>query len=271
MDRDTFRKHLISFADGTTEPELFDEARQHVEQCPESAADVEDIRRFKRSLARIYAQEQVSPELRQRVRAAIGAAARPPAPRILRLRRWTVPLGIAAAVAFVWVASQFVPRSDGQRGAPSAAPVQARYVGAVRQRHNRCTKMGPTHHRQSLSRDLGMISAVLGRELGFQVAAPDLTKKGFELQSADNCGFAGIPAAHLVYHRPSDGLNISLFSTRRLNDLAAQEFKRGRRNYFVAQNVRAATVLAWHVGDTTCVLCGKMGLDGLMALADAIE
>ena len=273
MDHETFRKHLIPFADGSIAPELFEEVDEYVRNCPEAAAEVEDVRLLKERLARTFEQEKASPELRQRVRDAIAAEAdRFSTGGAQRSQRWPIPLGIAAAVAVVWAAAQFMPHSGGQLEIQSPASVQAHYVGGVRERHYGCTRMGPAHHRESLGRELETIAAKLGGDLGFTVIAPDLSELGYRFHSADDCGFADVPASHIVYERSSDALKISLFCTSRMDGFAdAKEFKRGFRKYLVSRESGSATVAAWHDGQRTHILCGEIALDNLLALADVIE
>lgn len=272
MDRETFRKHLIPFADGSIDPELFDEVNEHVRNCPESAAEVEDIRLLKKRLARAFENEKASPELLERIRSAIAVEEdRFPMGGERRWLRWPIPLGIAAAVAVVWIAAQFMPRSDLQKEIHSPTSMQARYVGGVREQHYGCTRIASSHHRDSLERDLDSVASVLGGELGFAIIAPDLTELGYRFHSADNCGFAGVPASHLVYQRQSDALFVSLFCTARLDDFSdAQEIKRGFRKYLVSRESGSATVAAWHDGQRTHILCGEIDLDSLIALADVI-
>lgn len=273
MNCRSFIRFLGAFADDELDTEKNIEALEHLNMCAHCAAKVAEIQLLKRSLTRVFSGERASDRLRERVRDAIADESSRRVRRFPQPRRWVVPLGMAAAIAFVWLGYPFVA----DRGTtPSATPepaLEARLVSSVVDRHFGCIKLGPAHHRASLPRDVHRIAEVLGRELGFPVCAPDLSKAGFRLHSADSCGADGLPGGHVVYERIADGVLLSVFSLRRTDappDAAAAPDP-GVRKCLVCDQKLPAAVVGWRDARATYLLCAKLPPAELIALANGIE
>jgi anti-sigma factor RsiW len=192
---------------------------------------------LKGNLRRIFAEdrapERLADEVRNRLRRevdAIGVAplwVPPEAPvrvtvsaeegasRVASL--WIVPAGIAAAMAFVWLATSVFER-PGPLGPKTA--VEAQWVSAGRATHRHCVAMGGAHQSASLPKSGSEAQAAMSAELRVKVLAPDLSKYGFSFQSADRCGFNGASGAHIVYERRDDGKLLSIFTLANVEAIA---------------------------------------------------
>ena len=101
-----FRKYVGAFADGELDTQTSASVLEHLNMCPHCAQQVDEVQRMKDAVGRVLGVEDASPELAQRIRAAIQspeAALQPPS-RKLVYRLITVA-GMAAAVALavlVW-------------------------------------------------------------------------------------------------------------------------------------------------------------------------
>lgn len=268
MDCRDSSQHLDAFANGRLDAELNREAFAHLSGCAACAAKIAKLREMKNALHRVFGSERVPAELVDRVRARVGALSAKSATLPTRFQKWVVPLGMAAAVVFVWQAGVWFDLSEvSPNGSHSAS--EARWIQAVRFQHQGCIKLGSKHHRAALPRGVKLIGAVLREELGLEVLAPDWTSLGYRLHSADTCGVNNIPGAHLVYERMSDGRLLSIFSVKRLEAFAPSSgFRAGGRGCFVC-DCPGATILAWHENGVTYLFCGKMSVNELVRLADA--
>ncbi len=272
MNCDRYRQFIDAFASGELDAVNDPDALQHLNTCERCAAEASGIRQLKQSLNRVFADEGAPVALRERVRNAIRSdrEAAPVTIPIQRRYRWVVPLGMAAAVAFVSLIYPIVfdqPRNSGGGG---SGLVDARWASAVVSRHDGCVAMGRAHHRATLSQDVRQIRAALSKELRLDVLAPDLADAGFRLHSADACGIGRIPGAHIVYERISDGLLFSLFSVQRAGRLAPDSDGGSPRVHSISQTAGGLGVIAWHKAATTYLLCGKSGSNELETLAQTI-
>ena len=134
-----------------------------------------------------------------------------------------------------------------------------------------CGAKGDAHHRVSLSRDLSSVKAVLGKELGIAVLAPDLESLGYRFHSADRCGFGDRAGAHLIYESGADGGLISVFSVALMDTHTAGNGVPGRqRAYVVCDSPPSAAVIAWDDAGATYLICGKAPASDLITLAETI-
>ncbi len=272
MDCRNFNEYLDAFADGELEPEKNLEVAAHVDQCEACAASVARIRSLRGCLSRVFAGERATEELRLRIQDAILAESCPPVHRFAAPRRWVAPLGVAAAIAVVWLAYPLVAQWGGGVTANGSAKMRARVVRLVVGRHFGCLKLGPGHHRSGLPRDADGIARVMAAELGFEVSVPDLSRAGYRLHSADSCGVKGMPGSHAVYERVADGVFVSVFSVSRIDGLScAHTHEPGMRRCAVCGEESGAAVVGWHQADSTVVMCGKLPRADLIALADGVR
>lgn len=268
MDCQRFSRHLGSFADGELDAADDVKVREHVDSCLSCAKEVDGIRELKSRLSGVFCEERAPDELAFRVRGGIAEAARRPSVGASWVQKLVVPLGMAAAVVFVWQVSLLIDGgADPQLGGARNA-VEARWVQGVRTQHAKCTKLGPAHGGSGGPLDAGRVQVQLSAELGLPVLAPDLSGLGFVLSGADACGVNNAPAAHLVYERGRDGCLLSIFSLRRLDTLLPTDgFFAGNRGCFICAGGPSA-VLAWHNSDATYLFCGKLSVLELKKLAE---
>ncbi|MFQ5495192.1 MAG: hypothetical protein ACE5EX_07400, partial [Phycisphaerae bacterium] len=171
-----------------------------------------------------------------------------------------------------WRPQPAAPARGWPGGGRAARGVEAKLVSSVVGRHFGCIKLGPGHHRASLPRDVRQIAIVLERELGFPVCAPDLSKAGYRLHSADSCGVDGMLGGHVVYERIADGQMLSIFSVHRIEALASSgAHDPGDPRCMVCNGKAPATVVGWHDARSTYLLCAKLPSAELIALAKGIN
>ncbi len=275
MDCQEFRSKLDEYADDAADADWSAAAEEHVAGCAECGAAVAGIRKMRAALRRTVMSERVPSDLADRVRGAIRAEAstgmpidRDHPPATLSFGRWVTPLAMAAAVALVFVGSQFMPQ-----GVPSGGPqgdVEATWVSAVRTVHAKCLMSGEAHHADGLPRELSALRGALKTTLALDVLVPDLSAAGFKLHSADMCRIQGVPGAHLVYERESDEKLVSLFTIAQTGVFEPTEsFKLGDRAAFVCTNDKAP-VMSWENASSTFVFCGEIEAASMATLGTGL-
>lgn len=273
MNCERFEEHIIAFVDEALDESVAADAGRHAEGCAACNIQAENVRALKQSVRRVVSGASAPAGLSDRIRSALGEESRrgeSGGARTSSPPRWIVPLAMAAAIGFVWLVSPLI-FEDSTTGIGEVRPVEARWVSALRNRHHGCCGMGDAHHRKAMSRDLTSVKAVLGKELGHAVLAPNLEAAGYRFHSADTCGFAGRPGAHLIYERISDGRLISVFSVALMDTREAGRGVSGRqRGYVVCDSPESAAVIAWDDAGATYLICGKTPAGDLITLADTI-
>jgi anti-sigma factor RsiW len=267
MECDVVKEYLDSYADGELQADKVQTVGNHVERCADCTAYVENQRQLRQSLSRAFGLARPAEHLRDRVMLAVqeGDVSAGPLGRT-RFQRLSWPIGIAAVIALYVMLP--TAKLDGPTGPSSGQLQPVQFVHSVVGRHNGCLMLGAEHHRADLPRSLAGIERLLTAELAFQVAAPNLASEGFSLHSADACGIAGLPGAHLVYER--DNQFVSLFSMQDLTPPDSSEsVSIGRRNYQVhASESSPAVVVVWREGGVTYLICGKNGPEELIRMAE---
>ncbi len=179
-------------------------------------------------------------------------------------QKWVVPLGMAAAIAFVLLGSTLFEKAEllGPKNA-----FEAKFVSASRAQHLACTQMGLKHHMAGLPRNAAGSGTRLSTDLSLKVMAPDLSKQGFNFQSADRCGLNGVAGAHLVYERISDGRLLSIFTISKVFGIKPTK---GFQDRYVCDG-GGMTVVAWQGGSETYVFCGALGVEDMSRLIAQIR
>lgn len=269
MNCTNFERYLGAFADGELETDRNVEALEHLNSCEACAGKVAQIRKLKEALARGFNQQEIPEGLADDVRVGIWREADKPPGGVGRIHRWVVPLGMAAAIVFVWQASLWFD-GGGETGGPGR-DVEARFVSNARTRHRDCTRLGAAHHRTGLALDAESLRRAFGEELGLPVLAPDLSSFGYRLQSADTCGMGKSPGAHIVYEHETGIDILSVFTLERRNGFRPTEgFVISGRPCFV-RGGPGPTLVAWHDGEATYVLCSTAGIEVLRAMGESIR
>jgi len=257
MNCKELNKYIGAFADGELDTSMNLRALEHLNFCESCARKVARIEKLRAGVRRVFEAETVPSGLESRVRARVD---RMHSGRIafgVRFRRWSVPLGVAAAVVFVWQMSWWLtPAGPGPEGL-NGREVEARWVSAIRSRHDDCVRRLSMHESWDLLPTLGDI-ARLSDKLGGPVLAPDLSDSGFVLVDADMCGINGIPVVHLIYRHVEDHRMMSLFSLARLDTLESNHgLHIGDRDCFLCTQ-GGATVIAWHDVKASYLVCGDI-------------
>lgn len=266
MNCRTANKFLAAFADGELNTKQNLEVLEHVNFCESCAAKVVRVQNMKGSLQRVFEAERAPSGAADRIRGRIQERRGPSdqrAKHLIRLHHFVAPLGMAAAIALVWIGSWFWSRSEPTE-AGAVTPIQAQWVSAIRHQHNGCVSLGPAHHSAELGWDPVQIGLVLTKQLHLKVAAPDLSARGFRLHSADKCGIMGIPGAHLVYESIADGRLVSIFTVAPLTMLRPSE------PFFICA-AESPCVVAWHETGATYVLTGRLNAEELVEIANAVR
>jgi anti-sigma factor RsiW len=270
MDCKDFEQIAAALVDGELGTDVHSDARRHVASCPRCLARVEDARAMKTAIGRVFPTVGTPESLVARVRGAIEAESQAAPVAAARPSRWTTPLAMAAALAFLWLGSVIVESRRAPEGS-SHVEAAARWVSDVQQMHAKCIKAGPMHHDDRFSLDLDRLSKQISDVLGLHVVVPDLSAYGFRLQSADTCGIGPVPGAHLIYEHRGDGALLSLFTVARQAGLASSAGSGSTgADCFVCEK-GARTVVAWHASDATYVFCGGFEVKELVAIVEAIR
>jgi len=278
MNCKQFCKYAGAFADGELDVPFNAEALEHLRMCPRCAGRVAEVTNLKAALKRTLVHESAPPHLRQRVMAAlddeVGVRGRKPAGPAIRAwrSRLVVVTGVAASLVLASLAWWLLDRRE--QPTDSLTIVSGRVVADVREQHRLCvSRRGLSHHDPRLPRDLTEIASRLSAELGLAVKSPNLSRYGFELVGADQCGIRGQRGAHVLYRRPSPPVvMLSVFTLPRLADLQPGEGDRTAEEakYYVTRG-DSPRLVAWHEGAQTYTVCADLPEADLLAIAGGIR
>ncbi len=259
MNCEEFKKTLSTRAGSESDHDIDRRMLEHVKSCEQCARTVAGPSQLKSQLNQVFVEERAPSGLRFRVHAELMAAARDEARRPSRVQRWVIPLGVAAAVAFVALASILFDRSASELSGGPKNAVEARFVKAVRKQHDGCTRMVAARPDEGLSIDEKEVREKLSKELRLPVLAPDLADRGFVMVGADLCGLNGMPGAHVIYRESGgEGRLLSVFTVRPVTSLKPTHgFHAGGHDCFLCAG-RDSTVVAWHESQATYVVCGAI-------------
>jgi anti-sigma factor RsiW len=272
MNCRSFRTYLGAFADGELNTERNLEALEHLNMCEPCARRVSEVEHLKSALVRVWSARGASDSLRLRVQRVL-ARQQAPERKVAELPRFldrmVAPLTVAAAVvlaALIWRIGATPGRDQ------SNAPFNASQAALdVREQHRLCAPLGKEHNDPSLPRDPEGIRRALGTTLHLRVLAPDLTAFGYELIGADRCGLRGRVAAHILYQSRSRRSVLSIFTVGLNPQFDPSSMERiGGRAYFVSEDENLS-VVAWHSGGQTYIVCAPVSADEVLALADPLR
>lgn len=279
MDCMTFRKYVGAFADSELEVQQNLEALEHLNMCPNCAKRVASITALRNALVRVYGDAQAPRRLRSRIAASMGADAVGGGSLSVgtnpRRSRWAqravLPLSAAALLAVTVFGWQYFSSVEPRRGTITLLP--GRVVSDIRERHRMCSAnlARVPHHDVTLPRDPAGIEEKLGAALCMTVLSPDYSLRGFDLIGADRCGIRGRTGAHVMYQRESTGVLLSVFSLQRLGALGL--VAGGGvvdQDYYVATDT-PVSVVVWHLGPQSFVLCGEFPKELLLDLASDVR
>lgn len=286
MDCIGFDKYVIAVADGVPEIRQNREALEHLSRCSRCARRVADITSLKAALARVYSDAKAPEHLKKRIVSLLETERRSagydPEPRragvATGLRsKFMAPVAIAAALLVAVLLYRYWPHNESYRG--TITVVTGRAVADAREQHRWCVaNRGPNHHDASLKRDLNEIARRLSRDLQLTVFAPDLSQHGFVLVGADRCGMLGRRGAHVLYRSKSAEASLSVFTVGLMAALGSGDggapVKRERnRDYFVSAGEadKSPSVVAWHDGRQTYVVCGDLAASALLDVVDQVR
>ncbi len=253
MTHPGFEAQLDAYLDGELATVDARELEAHLAQCPECARFRQERLQLR---AAITARVPVFPApdaLRERVRAAVGAAARARAPR--RFTAWGVwrPLALAASLAVVAVGSWrlALQRTAGETLADDVLGSHIR-------------SLMPGHLTDVLSSDQHTVKPWFNGRLDFSPPVYDLAGRGYPLIGGRLDYVDGRGVAALVYGRRQHLINVFLWPAGR--GAAAVPSTRTRQGYHL---------LHWATADYTYWAVSDLGLSelgdfaGLLRQADS--
>ena len=249
MTHPGFEAQLDAYLDGELATVDASELEVHLAQCPECARFRQERLELRAAIrARVPAFEAPA-ALRERVRAAVGAAVRGRAPR--RFTAWGVwrPLAIAASLAVVAVGSW---RLALQRTAGEAL------ADDVLGSHIR--SLMPGHLTDVLSSDQHTVKPWFNGKLDFSPPVYDFAGRGYPLIGGRLDYVDGRGVAALVYGRRQHLINVFLWPAGR--GAAAVPSTRTRRGYHL---------LHWATADNTYWAVSDLGLPELGEFAGLLR
>ncbi len=284
MNCPSFHKYIVALADVQTEVRENGEALEHLNRCPSCARRVADLTGLKAALVRVHGEVRAPQHLRDRVLSSLEAtqagfaqAESEPLRRKVATGpryRLMVPVAIAAALLLAVSLSWFPGMGETRAG--TITVVTGGVVADAREQHRRCvSRPGADHHDASLPRDLAGIAQRLSSDLRLAVIAPDLRMHGFALVGADRCGILGLRGAHVLYRSDSGGDALSVFSVSRITTLGsvAPDSASVRHEYYVSADEpgEALSVVLWHDGPQSYVVCGDRPTNALLDVVDEVQ
>ncbi len=283
MNCPSFHKYIVALADVQREIQDNGEALEHLNRCPSCARRVADITALKAALVRVHGETRAPQHLYDRVVSSLEKtevhsvqipADSLPGPVAAGLpHRLRVPVAIAAALLLAVSGFWYQADSRGNHGTITVVTGEA--LADAREQHRMCVShRGADHHDASLPRDLAAIARRLSDDLHMAVIAPDLEADGFALVGADRCGLPGLRGAHVLYRSESGNQALSVFSVSRITTLGSAESDAGvDHEYYVSAEEpgEPLSVVAWHDGPQSYVVCGELSRNALLALVDQVQ
>ena len=249
MTHPGFEAQLDAYLDGELATVDARELEAHLAQCPECARFRQERLQLR---AAITARVPVFPApdaLRERVRAAVGAAARARAPR--RFTAWGVwrPLALAASLAVVAVGSWrlALQRTAGETLADDVLGSHIR-------------SLMPGHLTDVLSSDQHTVKPWFNGRLDFSPPVYDLAGRGYPLIGGRLDYVDGRGVAALVYGRRQHLINVFLWPVARRP--AAAPASRTHQGYHL---------LHWTTADYTYWVVSDLGLPELGEFAGLLR
>ncbi len=288
MNCQDVRKFLFAFADGQLSVQANCEVLDHLKMCPQCSAIVHEHQSVRQAL-RHSAERAVMPlGLESRVRKAIASGHLIEAKAPLRLfSRVRVP-AVAAAIVLLFLGGWHFLNLNGSimshMGIGTDAPSAEDTARLVVMQHNKCVELcnRQAHQDKQLPRDRTLLARAIGEHFGGQLAAiaPDLTKYGYEFDSANYCCINkrdNCVGAHVMYVNFSNGTRLSVFSLPRSPQFGQNESDGtlGQYRPFMQTELNCnsnTSVIAWNEGVSTYICCGDLGSEEkLLSLVQDVQ
>lgn len=279
-----FRKFVGAFADGELDVSSNLDALEHLNMCPLCSSRVTEIQDLKAALVRCQ-RERAPEDLRERVLVALRSVGENEPVRDSRsdlaqaaadqrvipgfFSRWSLPMGMAAALLLACVAWWMWPRTP---MAPGIMTVHARQaVADICEQHSACVAgHGFDHFDPNVGRDVQLASMQLSDSLSLPVLVPDLCDYGMEFVGADRCGVRGRKGAHALYHCAEKNTMISVFSLPRVPELEGAGRPHFDGRVYAVFTKDDQYVVTWHDHESCYAVCSseKLPDEILMKVAD---
>lgn len=148
-------------------------------------------------------------------------------------------------------------------------------LAAVRQLHSDAVAARGTNLTLPGKGDPGLSSEMLsevaerlGAIVDLRVIAPDLAGAGFEIVAAGPVDVGSFPGAQVLYRSRAEP-ELSVFTVPRMEGLPTAEPRRGARSFF-ASTLNKTSVVGWHEGAQTYMLCADVTQEALFQLVDRV-
>lgn len=255
-----WKGQLAIYADGELDPDRRHELERHLAADDESRRVVERWQALRNAANRVLIAEPIPAGLHERVLDRMRAAQ-----TAHRYRTYKLLATFAAAAVIV-----FAVLSWPDRVAATTVPVEdfAKIYDhcAVRHGHN-------SYHACQAS--YGLLQKKLRHDVNRKVRLPNLAPHGFQISGACKCGPDKCHSVHVYYVNDTTPRRvISFFAVDRPIHLACpcdrKQVCTGRCTY-QSTSVGEVVLLKWDEARTSYLLCGHVGQDELLALADAIR
>ncbi len=281
------RQYLYAFADGQIDVRANCEVLDHLKMCPPCSDVVGEQQALRDAIARSAARIKAPPSLEARVKLAIlsgespeNARRAPAGRRVLKLVALAACLALTVIAAWQYGAREGAGWTVTPADPLAVANATREVASTVVIRHNKCVARceKQIHQSETLPAEPNELPTALCGILGNNVFAvvPDLTPFNYEFESANICKFQGeegANAGHLMYVNYQFGTRLSLFNMPHWSGIDIARVAAPDQPFIneMPGCTNNLSVVAWHSGETTFVLCGPLDVDDMREVAELVQ
>ena len=205
MTHPVLESEIDAYLDGELADDDARELEAHLSHCPDCVRFRDERLELRSAVAAQIPMFQAPDALRKRVlKAAASSAGRPPAARGFTVRRWPIPLALAASLTIVAVGSWRLARHD-----TANETLTSEVLGS----HVR--SLMPGHLTDVLSSDQHTVKPWFNGRLDYSPPVSDFAARGYPLLGGRLDYVGGRAVAALVYGRRQHLINVLLWPTTR--------------------------------------------------------